>query len=140
MKILLPVDGSEYTRRMLGYVAAHDEMFGRDHDYIVFTAVPPLPAHVTRYLESATIADYLSSQAEAVLEPVRTFARQNGWKIRASHLVGHPAEAIAALVDKEKPDMVVMGSHGHTAFSGLVLGSVTTGVLARCNAPVLIVR
>ena len=26
MKILLPVDGSPYTKRMLGYVAAHDEI------------------------------------------------------------------------------------------------------------------
>jgi nucleotide-binding universal stress UspA family protein len=140
MKILLPVDGSDYTKRMLGYVAAHEEMFGSGQDYVVVTAVAPLPAHVTRYVTRDTIDDFHCSQAESVLEPVRAFARQKGWKIRASHVVGHAAEAIAALVEKEKPDLVVMGSHGHTALAGLVMGSVATGVLARCKVPVLLIR
>lgn len=28
MKILLAVDGSPYTKKMLAYLATHDEMFG----------------------------------------------------------------------------------------------------------------
>ena len=44
MKILLPVDGSEYTKRMLAYVAAHDELLGGDHEYFVLTVVPSIPA------------------------------------------------------------------------------------------------
>ncbi len=38
MKILLPVDGSDYTKRMLGFVAAHDELFGAGNELTVFTA------------------------------------------------------------------------------------------------------
>jgi len=140
MKILLPVDGSEYTKRMLGYVAAHDEMFGPEHDYLVITAVSALPNDVTRFLDRSTVEDYQRSQAEAVLEPVRAFAKQKGWKIRASHIVGPAAESIAALATREQPDLVVMGSHGHSSLGNLVLGSVATGVLARCKSPVLIVR
>ena len=37
-------------------------------------------------------------------------------------------------------DMVVMGSHGHSALGNLVMGSVTTQVLAHCQVPVLLVR
>ena len=140
MKILLPVDGSEYTKRMLGYVAAHDEMFGTGHDYVVVTAVAPLPPNVMRFLDSRTIQDYQGEQAEHVLEPVRTFAKQKGWKIRASHEVGHAAETIAAIADREQTDLIVMGSHGHSALGGLVLGSVASGVLARCKVPVLLIR
>ena len=33
-----------------------------------------------------------------------------------------------------------MGSHGHGALSSLVMGSVTTKVLAHCKVPVLLVR
>jgi nucleotide-binding universal stress UspA family protein len=33
-----------------------------------------------------------------------------------------------------------MGSHGHTALGNLALGSVATGVLARCKVPVLLIR
>jgi nucleotide-binding universal stress UspA family protein len=129
MKILLAVDGSDFTKRMLAYVAAHEEMFGPDHDYIVFTAIPPTPA-VTREV----------AEADAILNPVRAFAGQNGWRVRALHLAGDPAQAIAALADREHPDLIVMGSHGHTALGNLALGSVATGVLARCKVPVLLIR
>ncbi len=43
MKILLAVDGSDYTRRMLGYLATHQETLGCGHDYTVLHAVLPLP-------------------------------------------------------------------------------------------------
>jgi nucleotide-binding universal stress UspA family protein len=33
-----------------------------------------------------------------------------------------------------------MGSHGHSALGNIVLGSVATGVLARCTVPVLLIR
>lgn len=140
MKIFLPVDGSPYTKRMLGYVAAHDEMFGPGHDYVIVTVVAPIPSHVTRHLTREAIDHYYLTEAEDVLQPVRAFAKQNGWNIRASHLVGQAAESIAAMIDKEQPDLIVMGSHGYGAFAGLILGSVATGVLARCQVPVLLVR
>ena len=47
MNILLAVDGSPCTKRMLAYVAAHDEWLGGRHQYTIVTAVPavslPLP-------------------------------------------------------------------------------------------------
>lgn len=140
MKILLPVDGSDYTKRMLGYVAAHDEVFGQAHDYIVVTVVAPISAHVAQFVARDAVAGLHRSQAEEVLEPVRAFARQQGWKVRDLHLVGHAAEAIAALADEEQADLIVMGSHGHGAFGGMLLGSVASGVLARCKTPVLLIR
>ena len=139
MKILLPVDGSDYTKRMLSYIAAHDELLGPDHDYTMFTAVPPIPAHASRFLDRSTLDDYYRGQAEEVLRPVQRFAEQQGWKVRVAHAPGHPADAIATLADVEKFDLIVMGTHGHTALGNLLLGSVATGVLARCKAPVLLI-
>jgi nucleotide-binding universal stress UspA family protein len=138
MKILLPVDGSDYTKRMLGYVAAHDELFGAAHDYTVFTAVAPIPTHAARFVDRQTLADYYSEQAESVLRPVRKFADQQHWKVSVVHGHAHAAEAIASLADELQPDLIVMGTHGHSALGNVVLGSVANGVLARCKVPVLI--
>ena len=45
MKILLAVDGSAYTKKMLGYLAAHDEWLGGGrHQYTVLHTVSPVPA------------------------------------------------------------------------------------------------
>ena len=141
MKILLAIDGSDYTKRMLAYVAAHDETFGgAAHEYVIATVAAPIPSHVTQYLPKGTVESFHAEQAEQVLEPVRAFAKQNGWNARFVHVVGPAAESIASLADKERVDLVVMGSHGHTALGGLLLGSVATGVLARCRTPVLIIR
>jgi nucleotide-binding universal stress UspA family protein len=47
---------------------------------------------------------------------------------------------IAKAANEAKVDLVVMGSHGHSALGSLVMGSVTSRVMANCTAPVLIVR
>jgi len=39
MKILLAVDGSAVTKRTLSYIAAHDELLGSEHEYIVVSVV-----------------------------------------------------------------------------------------------------
>jgi nucleotide-binding universal stress UspA family protein len=140
MKILLPIDGSDYTKRMLAFVAAHDELFGAGNDFTVFTAVAAIPAHASRFLDKRVLDDYYSEQAEAVLGPVRKFAAQHGWKVSMRHVHGPAAEAVAALANEIRPDLIVMGSHGHSALGNVVLGSVANGVLARCKAPVLLVR
>jgi len=140
MKILLAVDGSAYTKRMLGYVAAHEEFLGPAHEYTVLTVVPEIPPHPRSYVDRATLEGYYVSEANAVLEPVLRFAQQNGWNLQARHAVGHAGDVIAETATNDKVDLVVMGSHGHSALANMVLGSVATRVLAQCRTPVLIVR
>ena len=82
MQILLPVDGSDYTKRMLAYVAAYDELLGAAHEYTFLTVVPPIPLHAARFLD------------RSMLE----------------------------------------------ALGNVLLGSVASGVLARCTLPVLLIR
>ena len=38
MKILLAIDGSEYTRKMLDYVCSHRELFDATHSFVLFNA------------------------------------------------------------------------------------------------------
>ena len=140
MKILLPVDGSAYTKHMLAYIAAHDELLGPNHEYTALTVVTPISSYAARFLDRATLDGYYREQAEEVLEPVRAFAAQQGWKLRTLQMQGHPSDAIAEFALEDKTDLIVMGTHGHTSLGNVVLGSVATGVLARTKAPVLLVR
>lgn len=140
MKILLPVDGSDYTQRMLNYIAEHDELLGSGHEYLAFTAVPPVPPNAARHVDRGTLDEYYRDQAEEVLAPVRAFAEKKGWTLRTAYAHGHAAEAIANFAKTEKPALIVMGSHGHAALRSVMLGSVASGVLARCQTPVLLIR
>jgi nucleotide-binding universal stress UspA family protein len=140
MKILMPIDGSDYTKRMLSYVAAHEELLGPGHSYTLLTVVAGIPAHAARFLERGTLDAYYAEEAERILEPVCAFARQHGWNADIQRLHGHAADEIARVATTGGYDLVVMGSHGHSALGGVVLGSVASGVLARCRTPVLLVR
>lgn len=140
MKVLLLVDGSEYTQRMLDYVAAHDELLGPGHEYVAFTAVPPVPHNAARHLAREVVDDYYREQSEEVLKPVREWAQRKGTQVRGAFGHGHAPDAIAAFAKAEQPGLIVMGSHGHGALRSAVLGSVASGVLARCQAPVLLIR
>jgi len=140
MKILLAVDGSAYTRRMLGYTGAHDELFGTRHEYTAVTVVPFVPARAASFVGKEILQSYYHEQGEQVLGPVRQYAAQAGWDFDARYLVGHAGEAISQLAEEGKFDLIVMGSQGHSALGGLVLGSVSMRVIAGCKVPVLLIR
>src|SRR5690349_21506839 len=139
MKILLAVDGSETTRRMLAYFAAHDELLGAGHRYAALTVVPPIVPHAAAFMSRAAIDRWYDEQADGVLNPVRAFAAQNGWPLEALQAVGRAADEIALAARDGGYDLLVMGTHGQTALMNLVLGSVATRVLALTELPVLLV-
>ena len=141
MKILVPVDGSPFTKRMLAYLAAHDEWLGDRQDYTLLHVSPALPARAVSALDKDVLKAYYAEESEKVFKPIRAFfARQ---KIRQASFVskvGAAAEVIADLAAKGDYDLLMMGSHGHGTFGTLVLGSVTTKVMAHCDTPVLVIR
>lgn len=50
------------------------------------------------------------------------------------------AESLITSSEKEKADMIVMGSRGIGGFRGLMMGSVSQAVAAHSKIPVLIVK
>ncbi|HZW76482.1 MAG TPA: universal stress protein [Caldimonas sp.] len=139
MKVLLAVDGSDYTKRMLEYLAAHDELLGASHEYTALNVVTPVPPHAARHIERKTLDGYYRDEATTVLDAVVAVAAEHGWNLTALYRPGHAAEEIAALAEREAFDLIVLGTHGHSALGSLVLGSVASGVLARAQKPVLLV-
>ena len=140
MKILLAVDGSAHTQKMLAYLTTHNELFSKDNDYMVLTVLPAIPSRVRSAVGKAAVDTYAAEEAETVLSPVTKFLMRHGIEAKASWKMGHIGETIAKFAEAEKCDMLVMGSHGHSALANLVMGSVATQVLAHCSVPVLLVR
>ncbi len=140
MKILVPVDGSPFTKRMLAYLAAHDEWLGDAHQYTLLHVAAAVPPRAAAALDKALLQEHYTEESEKVFKPIRAFFAKQ--KIRAEFVakVGPAADTIAALAAKGKFDLLMMGSHGHGLLGNLVLGSVTTKVMAKCEVPVLIVR
>ena len=140
MKILVAADGSSFTKKMLAYVAAHDEWLGGHHHYTVLTVVPYMRAGAAAAASRKTIDRHYQDEQESVLAPVRAFFAKRQIVAEFVGESGDAAERIAELARRRKPGLIVMGSHGRGALAGVVMGSVATKVLATTKAPVLLVR
>ncbi len=140
MKILLAVDGSSYTKKMLAYLVTHSETFSPANTYIIFTAHPALPVRARSVLAKDVVDNYHAEESERILAPVSKFLTRHGIEAKSSWKIGPAGQTIAKFAESGKYDLVVMGSHGHGALGNLIMGSVATQVLAHCMVPVLLVR
>ena len=66
-------------------------------------------------------------------------AAEHGLAVEEHVTAGQPARAIRKFVEDSEIDLVVMGSHGRSGLSRVVLGSVAEKVLRRTPLPVLVV-
>ena len=140
MKVLLAVDGSDYTKRMLAYISAHPELLGETPDITVYHGLMAIPPHAAAMVATADVRRYQESELDKVFRPIRAFFAQKGLAVEFVDRVGPVADGIAAYAEEGRFDLIVMGSHGHGELLGLVMGSVATRVLARCKTPVLLIR
>jgi nucleotide-binding universal stress UspA family protein len=56
-----------------------------------------------------------------------------------STITGGPAPVIAEAAAREKADIIVTGTRGHTALAGVIVGSVAQRLLHVAPCPVLVV-
>ena len=140
MNILLAVDGSKYTKKMLAYLTTHDEIFSANNAYTVLTVQPALPPRARAAVGKDVVNTYYADETDKVLAPVAKFLVRHEIHAKSEWKVGPAGETIAKFADEGKFDLLVMGSHGNGALGNLVMGSVATKVLAQCTVPVLIVR
>lgn len=139
MNILLAVDGSPYTKKMLAYLATHDWLDGR-HQFTALTVPTQLPARARAAAGKEAVEIYYREESDKVLNPVVKFLARHGVEAKPVVKVGSAGETIAKMADAGGYDLLVMGAHGHGALAGLVMGSVTNKVMASSKVPVLVVR
>ena len=140
MKILLAVDGSAFTKKMLAYVTTHLDLFSGDIEYTALTVQGALPPRARAAVGREVVDAYYAEEAAKVLDPVVKFLTRHKLNVTTLSKVGNAGELIAKTAESGKFDLVIMGSRGHGALGSLVMGSVATKVLASCGTPVLLVR
>ena len=140
MRILLAVDGSAYTQKMLNYLATHAELLGDNHQYTAVTVQAALPPRAHSAVGKEVVDQYYAEEADKVLTPVCEFLAKHNIQATRLSKVGPAGETIAHLAEEGKFDLLIMGTHGHGSLGKLVMGSVSTKVLAHCTVPVLLVR
>jgi nucleotide-binding universal stress UspA family protein len=136
-KILVPVDGSDYSKRAAAYASEIAEM--ADGKVMLIHCHKSFPVILGEpYFQNAI--NKIMKQAEVLLEPFRKILQDAGVDYSERILEGPAAKAICEAAEIEKADMIVMGSRGRNDLEGLLLGSCTHRVLKTAPCPVLVIR
>ena len=125
---------------MLAYLTTHEELMAGTHEYTALTVQTPLPPRARAALGKAVVDQYYAEQGEKVLGPVDKYLKRHGINFTTAVKVGPAGETIAKVAEAGGFDLIMMGTQGHGALGKLVMGSVSTQVLASCQVPVLLVR
>jgi nucleotide-binding universal stress UspA family protein len=141
MKILVAVDGSAPSLAAVAALADRVRWFRDAVELTLLHAQSPIPYKAAAtWVGHEAVARYYAEESDAALaDAVKLLdARDVGFSIEKH--IGDPADEIVRTASEGLFDLVVMGTHGHTALANLVLGSVATKVLARSKVPVLFMK
>jgi nucleotide-binding universal stress UspA family protein len=145
-KILVPSDGSKTAQTAAGYAVDLAKQLKASIiilsviDKRSFTA-QTVPASETARHTIEPIEDYLREAAEGYAGEIKKLCDKSGVASKVSIKMGHPVEEIVKEAKRSKANLIVMGSHGRSALSATVLGSVSYGVIHNdASVPILIVR
>jgi nucleotide-binding universal stress UspA family protein len=141
MKILLAADGSDYTRAAAKRLVEMMPRFKSPPQVHLLHVRPPIPyPGAAAKLGKAAVEQYEREESEVALAVAEKELSKAGVAYESWWRTGEIAREVDAFVNENGIDMVVMGSHGHGAFTNLALGSVATKIIATVDVPVLVVR
>lgn len=137
-KILVPLDGSRHSEAALQSASFMARAFNAELKLVTVeeVATPIYPGEV----DPEMLVD-LRKDAQAYLDSRAHHLRQEGCSVSTKVLTaGPPADRILDEVQHEKTDLIVVGSHGRTGLSRLLLGSVSEKLARHAPCPVMITR
>ena len=140
MRILMPIDGSTYSKAALAFIASRSTLIKSQPDVELLNVQYPIPSRAARYAGKELVLSYHESEAKAVIKPALAMLKRSGLLAHSKYVVGSPGSEVGRIAAEDAADLIVMGSHGHTGFKNLLFGSVTQAVLACCNTPLLVLR
>jgi universal stress protein A len=143
-KILVPVDFSEPSQAALAYAAELAKSFGAVVDVLHVWEVPSfLPARQLAVEGSAdqALVDIVKESSESHLNAFVAEATKRGVAVHDSMAeLGTPAHTIVERATEGGYDLIVIGTHGRTGVSRVLIGSVAERVVRHARCPVLSVR
>src|ERR1035437_1444624 len=145
--ILVATDGTKFSSAAIAEAANLAKTLGSK--LVLFYAAPHLhlPAlseglsAPARTDERDTSIKDMDAEAEKVLASAATSVNLEGVTVERQFTVGgSPYEEIIQAAKVFKCDLIIMGSHGRSGMSAVLLGSVTHKVLIHTTIPVMVVR
>jgi|SRR5689334_22856259 nucleotide-binding universal stress UspA family protein len=133
-RIVVGVDGSPASVDALRWAAGQADLIGAAVEAVISWEYPS-----TSGMEFGSLdIDWAENARAALADALDVALGEDAGRVTGTVTRGHPAEVLVAAA--QGADLLVVGSRGHVALPGRLLGSVSEHVAARASCPVVVVR
>jgi nucleotide-binding universal stress UspA family protein len=142
-RVLVPVDFSPHSDHAVAYAIRLAANLGASLELLHVVENPYLSVVWSPEVSMPDVTGVLETLADDVQERlaiIAAAARAQGVRTSGTVAVGTPAGAIVGHAGIARADLIVMGTHGRTGLSHVLLGSVAERVLREAPCPVLTIK
>jgi nucleotide-binding universal stress UspA family protein len=139
-KVLLPVDGSGHSDRAVEELIRQVRDEGPVELHLLNVQIPVDSGHARMFVSATDIETFHREEGLRALQSARDRLDTAGVRYRWHVAVGHVAATIIRFVREHSIDRVVMGTHGRSALTHLLLGSVASDVSRNAGVPVTLIK
>jgi nucleotide-binding universal stress UspA family protein len=141
--ILYPTDFSEVADKALSYIEQLKE--AGSQEVVVLHVINRriidglarhgmLDTQITQWEKKA------KEVAEEALAEIRSNLERRGFAVKSMIKTGYPAYVILDVEKQVRPSLIVIGSHGRSNITDMMLGSVSDRVIRKSRYPVLVIK
>lgn len=135
--ILVPFDGSEFSKKALGRACQLSKVDGAD---ITVLYVIPRYEEMIGFFRTESIKQSLFKEAERIMDEAKKIASSHGVSIATTIQEGHAGDKIMETANSLKNDLIVLGTYGWKGVNKAIMGSTTERVIMNTHCPILVVR
>lgn len=136
MKLLLPVDGSPHSDRVIDHVISRWAVQDRPDIHLLNVQIPVDSGHARMFVGAEALDAYHREEGLAALASARQKLDAAGvpysWRI----VVGHVAPTIVRYAEEQGFERIMIGKKGRSALANILLGSVAVEVSRLARIPV----
>ena len=135
-KIVCCYDGTKCALKAMKYALEIASNFNGEL-YIVYVVENTSTLNI---LDKKQTLKMLRSYGNKILEREEKILKNNGTKVSSKLLEGDVSEQIIKFSNKQKADLIVVGSKGFGKAARFFLGSVSNNIIHKTKIPVLVTR
>jgi nucleotide-binding universal stress UspA family protein len=145
--IMIATDGSECSKKVVDKGIEFARFSGGTVCAVYVVSTAYISAMDGSYSSSIDMFPYfeamhdaLKKQGQQAIDYVKELGAKKSVNVESVLLEGNPSEELIRYAEKEKMDIVIMGTIGKTGLDRMLLGSVAGNVVRHSKVPVMVVR
>ena len=140
MRVLVAIDASEASHKMVDYLVRHRAMFGAAQLTCLYIDPPPPLRAVGAFGADPGMPALTPGDPAALIDPVIEPLKAAGYALEVEVREGEPGPEITQVAADGGFDLIVLGAGVRGLLRRKLLGSVAGKVLTLSKTPMLIVR